>query len=458
MVMNPHIFRKYDIRGIANTDITPRMAYCIGLAFGSFLRRKYQCRSCTIAVGEDNRPSSPDLSEAVCRGLTETGCNVWIAGLTPSPLLCFAVAHRGIDGGINVTASHNPPDQNGFKLSGREAYPIAEDDIHEIRKIIETGNYISGHGTVDEIGIFQEYFLQLSKLLSFKSRVKVVVDTGNGVAGLIVPSVLRLLGCDVVELYCELDSRFPNHPPNPEKAENVRDLQQKVIDTGADIGLAFDGDGDRLGVVNEKGERYDADKVLILLSRDLLGRYPAARIMMDVKSSQSVIDDIADKGGVPILWKTGHSLIKRQLHQDRDILLAGEYSGHMFPVENYYLIDDALLAACRLIQYMCQQGKTLSGLLGSLPDRHSTGLIEVGCADESKSEVVAAITKSLESRYKVNTIDGARVALDGGWALVRASNTGPNLTLRFEADTERQLEQIQSIIYEELGRYPAVDL
>jgi phosphomannomutase/phosphoglucomutase len=287
--------------------------------------------------------------------------------------------------------------------------------------------------------------------------LKVVVDAGNGVAGMYVPETLRRLGCDVVELYCESDGHFPNHPANPEDPENMRDLQQFVLSSNADIGFAYDGDGDRLGVVDEKGYIYNADRIVILLSRDLLSRHPESKILVDVKSSDTVIENIIAHGGIPVLWKTGHSLIKRKMHEE-GILLAGEFSGHIFPAESYYPIDDAILASCRLLEYLARSQLMLSQLMGQLPEKYSTNVIELPCPEESKLQIVKELADILYGKYDIVDIDGIRITFNGGWALIRASNTGANLTMRFEADSEEKLSEIKQIIYRELRHYPDIVL
>lgn len=455
-VINPYMFRMYDIRGVIGQDLTAEVANLIGQAFGTFLRQSAKGKL-RIAAGKDNRPSSPELHSAICQGLAATGCDVLDVGLTPTPVLNFAVAHWQLDGGINVTGSHNPRDQNGFKLSGPKAYPVAEDDIQRIRDLVDRRAFITGIGSVTSRDPKEEYFARLRQMVRVERPVKAVVDAGNGVAGLFAPALLRQIGCDVVELYCESDGTFPHHMPNPEHPENMRDLQQKVVEVKADIGLAYDGDGDRLGIVNEHGERYVADHILILLSRDLLDRHPGAEILVDVKSSQNVMEDVKSHGGIPILGKTGHSLIKRRMVRD-GILLAGEFSGHMFLAENYYPIDDAFLASCRIIQTLSRQDLSLSSLLGDLPRRFSTGLVEADCSDADKFDVVASVTEFFSRQYEVVSIDGARISFGDGWALVRASNTTPTLTLRFEADSEKRLKEIQSVVYGKLKEFPSVKL
>jgi len=453
---NPHVFRMYDIRGDVNKDITEELVVQVALAFGTYLRQVYSIMP-VVAVGRDNRASSPMLHSAACKGLLDSGCHVIDIGLSTTPLLCYSIKDWHLDGGINITGSHNPPSQNGLKLEARDAYPVAEHDIQYIRKIIENRLFTRGHGKISSKDPSQDYLSRLERLVHLDRPLKVAVDAGNGVAGLLAPSLLERLGCEVVPLFCEPDDSFPNHWPNPEDPENMRHLQKVVLEERADVGFAFDGDGDRLGVVDEKGDLFNADNLIILLARDLLKRHPGERILIDVKSSQNVIEDIHNHGGQPILWKTGHSLIRRKMLTE-DILLAGEFSGHIFPAEDYYPISDALLAALRVIKILSGEERALSGLLNDLEPLYSTGLIEIACADNYKFHIIARLTKSLERYYNVITVDGVRVSFPHGWALIRASNTSESLTLRFEADSRQRLREIQSIIYQKLERFPLLDI
>ncbi len=289
-------------------------------------------------------------------------------------------------------------------------------------------------------------------------RLRVVVDAGNGVAGLYAPALLRRLGCDVIELYCESDGRFPNHLPDPEDEHNVEDLKAKVVETGADLGIAYDGDADRVGLIDERGQRHEADLILILLARDLLARHPGAKIVFDVKSSQALVDDIRQHGGVPIMWKTGHSHLKRKMRDDH-ILLGGEVSGHMFFAENYYGVDDGILASCKIIDLAAAASSPMSHQFATIPHLRATPELKAPCPDGEKFRVVDEVTRELKQRYETIDIDGARVIFPGrGWGLVRASNTNPYLTLRFEAHTDAEISEMKRAIYDALRRYPFVTL
>ena len=451
MAIDPGIFRAYDVRGKVGAGIDTEVAEVLGRAFGTYIA---QDGDAEIAVGRDNRLSGEELKEALTRGLVSAGCTVYDIGLSTSPALYFASAHWGLTGGVNVTGSHNPRDENGFKLVGQGAYPIAGDELLKIKAIIDSGSFRSGEGRVEPREIRPEYFERLKAAARVTRPFRVAVDTGNGVAGLFAPDLLREIGCEVIELYCELDGRFPNHLPDPQMPENVRDLQEKVREVGADLGLAFDGDGDRLGVIDERGERHEADYVLMLLARGLLQEQPGAKVILDIKTSQPVIDDIKANGGEPIVWKTGHSLIKLKMREEQ-APLAGEASGHMFYGENFFS-DDALFAACKLLTFLSQSDRSFSEHLQGMSRWYTTAELRVPCADDAKAGVVEEVARYLRDRYPSVEIDGIRSTFPDGWALVRASNTGPNLTLRFEAKSSEGLEAIRDEVLGVLRRHVEV--
>jgi len=452
--VNPYIFRAYDIRGVVGSDLTPGIAELIGRAFGTFVR---ESKGGHVVVGRDNRISSPDLSNGLIKGLIDCGIRVTDIGLATSPLLYFAAIQWKVDGGISVTASHLPPEYNGFKLVGQGGVALSPADIAHLKDTINSRRYDSGHGSHemgDPVSEYKDRFDALPKVLR---PIHAVVDTGNGVAGLFAPSLLRSSGCRVTELHCDLDGTFPNHIPNPELEQNVKDLEQKVVEVQADIGLALDGDGDRLGIVNEKGEKYQADMATILLARDFLTRHPGARIIVDIKSSSNLITDIKKRGGEPVLWKSGHSLIERKMIEE-GILLAGELSGHMFTAEGYYPIDDALYAACRIVHIISRTPLRLSEHFADLPRLYSTPVLEFHCPDSQKFGIVKQLTSRFQEDHEVITIDGARIDFGDGWGLIRASNTNPALSVRCEASTPRRLEEIRLTIVDALREYPSVDL
>jgi len=304
----------------------------------------------------------------------------------------------------------------------------------------------------------EDYFATVQAIVHPPRRLKVVADAGNGIAGVYGPPLLRRLGCDVIELHCESDGRFPNHLPDPEDPENVVDLQQKVVEVGADLGLAWDGDADRVGVIDERGRRHEADLILVLLARDLLQRHPGEKIVFDVKSSQVLVDDIKQHGGVPVMWKTGHSHLKRKMREDH-ILLGGEVSGHMFFADGYYGVDDGILAACKIAEIAARHRGTVSSLFDTVPHLHATPELKALCPDAEKFRVIDELAHEFKQRYETIDIDGARVLFPGGgWGLVRASNTNPYLTLRFEARTEAEIDAMKRVIYDALRRYPFVTL
>jgi phosphomannomutase / phosphoglucomutase len=454
-MLNPHIFRAYDVRGRVGVDVNANVFRQVGRAYATSIRRR---GGHTTAVGQDNRVSSTELKAAFVEGVVAAGINVVDTGLVTTPMLYFATAHWGLDGGANITGSHNPIEYNGVKLVHRAAVPLTEDEIQSLRKMAERGDYDSGAGTVERRSPRQDYFAAVGALVTLERRLKVVADAGNGIAGTYAPALLRRLGCQVIELHCESDGTFPNHLPDPEDPKNVIDLQAKVVEVGADVGLAWDGDADRVGVIDERGRRHEADLVLVLLARDLLARHPGAKIVFDVKSSQSLVDDVKAHGGVPVMWKTGHSHLKRKMRED-GILLGGEVSGHMFFAEKYYGVDDGILAAAKILEIVARHPGPASRLFDSIPHLKATPELKALCPDADKFRVVGELVAELKRRYETVEIDGARVLFpSGGWGLVRASNTSPYLTLRFEARTDAEIEEMKRVIYDALRRYPFVTL
>jgi len=452
-MLNPHIFRAYDVRGRVGDDINADTFRQVGRAYATLIRRK---GGRVIAVGQDNRTSSSELKTGFVDGVRAAGIDVIDVGLVTTPILYFATAHWSLDGGANVTGSHNPIEYNGVKMVHRGAAPLTEDEIQWLRKTAEAGDYESGAGTQSTRSPREDYFQAVKSLVTLPRRLTIVADAGNGIAGVYAPELLRQIGCDVLELHCESDGTFPNHLPDPEDPKNVVDVQAKVVEVGADLGLAWDGDADRVGVIDERGRRHEADLILVLLARDLLSRHPGAKIVFDVKSSQSLIDDIRQHGGEPVMWKTGHSHLKRKMRDD-GILLGGEVSGHMFFAENYYGVDDGILAAAKILEIVARAAGPASWLFDSIPHLHATPELKAMCPDAEKFRVVEELVAELKTRYDTVDIDGARVLFpSGGWGLVRASNTNPYLTLRFEARTEAEIAAMKSAIYDALRRYPFV--
>jgi phosphomannomutase/phosphoglucomutase len=445
-----HIFREYDIRGLHETELGDPVAEAIGRAFATLVRRRGTNPAPRVALGQDVRPSSERLARAVERGLIAAGARVERTGVLPTPALYFAVATRGLDGGIQITGSHNPPEFNGFKMT-RGAAPVFGADIQTMLGWIEARDFESGAGSFGERPVLDEYRAALVERLPSPRGLRVVMDCGNGCAGTVVPEVFQRMGHDVTPLFAELDGRFPNHLPDPTVPELLTALVARVRDAKADLGIGFDGDADRIGAVDANGRIVWGDQILALLARDVLQRLPGAEIIFDVKCSQGLIEDIAAHGGRPMMWKTGHSLIKQRL-QETGAPLAGEMSGHMFFQEGWYGFDDALLAAGRLLRFVATSGQSLAALVDSIPRYYATPETRLACPEDRKFEIPAILKKEFAGRYRVIDIDGVRVEFGDGWGLARASNTQPALVVRFEARTPERLEEIRSMMMEPLRR------
>ena len=454
-MLNPHIFRAYDVRGRVGEDINADVFRRVGRAYATLVRRGGGRR---VAIGQDNRLSSAELKAGFVEGVRAAGVDVVDIGTVTTPILYVATAHWGLDGGANITGSHNPIEYNGVKMVHAGAAPLSEDEIQSLRKMAEAGDFEAGDGGIETRSPREEYFATITSIVHIARPMKVVVDAGNGIAGSFAPELLRRLGCHVIEQHCESDGSFPNHPPDPEDERNVVDLQARVVEEHADLGVAYDGDADRVGIVDELGRRHEADLILVLLARDLLARHPGAQIVFDVKSSQSLVDDIERHGGVPVMWKTGHSHLKRKMRED-GILLGGEVSGHMFFAERYYGVDDGILASAKIIEVAACSSEPISRLFDSVPHLRATPELKAMCPDAEKFRVIDELSRDLKQRYETIDIDGARVLFPGGgWGLVRASNTNPYLTLRFEAHTDAEIEDMKKVIYGALRRYPFVAL
>lgn len=463
MKINPFIFRAYDIRGIAHKpvqdsppDLTPETAELIGKGAGTYLLTRH---GANIVVGGDNRLSTPELKAAYIQGLLSTGCNVTDIGLASSPLLYYAVCKLNANGGTSITASHNPKQYNGVKLIGPMAHAICGDQLQEVLHIIEESAFKTGKGIYEKRDdIFGLYLTDIRSKIAIPRPLKVVVDAGNGITGKFAPDLFRAFGCDVTELYCELDGNFPNHEANPEDEENLRDLIAHMKTGKYDMGIGFDGDGDRIGIIDEKGRHYAADLHLLLLAKDLLTRHPGAKIVFDVKASQIVPNLIRKHGGEPIMAKTGHSFIEQAMHK-HNALLAGEVSGHLFFAENYYGFDDAFFAALKTLSILAHSGKPLSEHFADLPKTHATPEIKVPCPDDRKFAVVEALREHFTEQYDCITLDGVRILFDQTtWGIIRCSNTTPNITMRFEALTQEKLREVMDIVIKELGKHKEVDM
>jgi len=451
--MNPQVFREYDIRGIVETDFDDDFVANLGRAYATILHRAGKQ---TVTVGRDCRLSSDRLYHLLLEGLLPGGINAVDIGIVPTPLLYFSVAHWKMDGGVMITGSHNAAEYNGFKL-GVGPSTIYGDAIQEVRRIIEQRDFIRGSekGTLSVRPVLPDYQDFIRRSFKLKPGLKVAVDGGNGCGGAVAAPLMRELGVSTVELYIEMDGRFPNHHPDPTVEANMRDLIAAVKANRATVGIAYDGDADRIGAVDENGRIVWGDELLVVFSRAILAEHPGAAIIGEVKCSQRMYDDVARHGGRPIMWKTGHSLLKAKLKQE-SALLAGEMSGHMFFADRYYGFDDAIYASFRLLEIISRENKGLAALLDDLPKSRFTPEIRLDCADDKKFEVVRKAADFFRSRYEVIDIDGVRVKFPNGWGLVRASNTQPALVMRFEAADERTLGEIRQLFESKLKELGAM--
>lgn len=435
----PEIFKAYDVRGIVGRTLTPPIVEAIGQALGSESLAR-NCRS--VSIGRDGRLSGPELAAALARGLNKSGVDVIDVGQVATPMLYFAAHHLKTLSGVSVTGSHNPPDYNGLKMMvGGET--LWGDAIQDLRRRIERGDFATGAGSYREQSIREPYLERIAGDVKLARRMSVVVDCGNGVAGGTAPELYRRLGCDVTELFCEVDGKFPNHHPDPSQPKNLEDLKRALAAGQGEIGFAFDGDGDRLGVVTKNGNIIYPDRLLMLLAADVLTREPGAQIIFDVKSTRNLFKWVRDHGGQPLLWKTGHSLIKQKL-KETGAALAGEMSGHFFFKERWYGFDDALYGGARLLEILSKE-KDPTGVLENLPDAVSTPELHLQLAEGENFTLVEKLrqTARFEGAKDIITIDGLRVEYDDGFGLARPSNTTPVVVLRFEADDAAALKRIQ---------------
>ncbi|MFO8163460.1 MAG: phosphomannomutase/phosphoglucomutase [Thermodesulfobacteriota bacterium] len=446
--MNPEIYREYDIRGVIGEDIREDEFVTIGRGFGTYFNRVGEK---TIVVGRDCRLSSPKIRDDVTEGLLNSGCNVLDIGICPTPILYFALRHLKADGGIMITASHNPPDYNGFKIcSGFDT--IYGKEIQKVRQILEKGDFVSGKGKYSSHEVTEPYIERITRDITIKQGIKVGFDAGNGTAGPVGVAILQSFGCEVHDLYCDMDGSFPNHEPDPTVLDNMRDLIKEVREHNLTVGIGVDGDGDRIGVVDSSGNIVFGDMLLLLFARDILDTNPGATIISEVKCSDRMYKDIEAHGGNAIMWKTGHSLIKSKMKESK-ALLAGEMSGHMFFADRYYGYDDAIYASCRLLEILSKSGESLVGLLANVPKSHTTPEIRVDCPDSKKFELVERLKDEFRKHYKIIDVDGVRIVFDDGWGLVRASNTQPALVLRFEAQSKERLEEIRTMVESAIDRF-----
>jgi len=442
-----NIFRAYDIRGVVGDTLSAETAYWIGRAIGSESLAKNEPN---ISVGRDGRLSGPELVQQLIQGLHDSGCHVSDVGLVPTPALYYAANVLAGKSGVMLTGSHNPPDYNGFKIV-IAGDTLANEQIQDLHTRLKTNDLSTGKGSIEKVEILDRYYKQITEDVVLARRMKVVVDCGNGAAGVIAPQLIEALNCEVIPLFCDVDGNFPNHHPDPGKPENLVDLIAKVKETGADLGLAFDGDGDRVGVVTNTGSIVFPDRLLMLFAKDVVSRNPGADIIFDVKCTRRLTPLIREYGGRPVMWKTGHSLIKKKMRES-GALLAGEMSGHIFFKERWFGFDDGIYSAARLLEILSQEKGTAEEVFATFPNDISTPEINIDVTDVTKFSIIEALKLDAQwgAEARLTDIDGVRVDYPKGWGLVRASNTTPVLVLRFEADTEVELQRIKDVFHAQL--------
>ncbi len=451
MEIGADIFREYDIRGVVGKDLTEEKVEGLGKAFGTYLRERGRGEA---VVGRDNRLSSRPFREAMIRGLRSTGCNVVDIGLVVTPNFYFAQIDLGIDAGVMITASHNPAEFNGFKLSCGPG-TIYGEEIQAIYKLMLEDRFALGAGGLREDVAVPTYLDMLAEKITLERKLKVVVDAGNGTASFFAPSVLRRWGCEVIPLYCDSDPTFPHHFPDPVRPENLVDLRRMVVSEGADVGIALDGDSDRIGVVDNRGEILWGDILMALYWREIMPKHPGARVIVEVKCSRALIEEATKLGGKPEFYKTGHSLLKARM-RETGAVFTGEVSGHMFFADEYYGFDDAMYATGRLLRLVSRSSLSLAELTADIPRYPTTPETRVDCPDEEKFQVVEKVREHFRREYPVVDVDGVRVIFPDGWGLIRGSNTQAVLVLRAEADTVEGLERIKKCLEDALTAYPSV--
>jgi phosphomannomutase/phosphoglucomutase len=447
-ILRREIFREYDIRGIAGKDLTKETVELLGRGIGTFLQRQGKLR---ITLGRDCRPSSDPFRDALAAGLTSTGISIIDTGVVPTPVLYFSIIHCSSDGGVMITGSHNPSEYNGFKTCiGTDS--VYGEQIQDIYRIIESGDFATGKGSVSEVDVITPYSKHILKNISLQRPIRVAIDCGNGTGSLVAPYIMEALGADITKLYCEMDGTFPNHHPDPTLEENLSDLQSRVKQDGLELGIAFDGDADRIGVIADNGKIIWGDILLAIFAREILKKEPGATFISEVKCSMNLYRDIEKHGGRAIMWKTGHSLIKAKMKEEK-ALLAGEMSGHMFFADRYFGYDDAVYAACRLLELLSGSEVPLSEIVSDIPPTVVTPEIRIQCDDDKKFGVVEEVKEYFKQHYEVIDVDGARILFPNGWGLVRASNTQDVLVMRFESDTQENLESIRALVEEQVRRF-----
>lgn len=456
-MISKNIFRAYDIRGTYPDQLGNATANLIGKGFAAYLVNKLGNKKPSVAVSRDCRTHGEELKKAFVSGLISSGCHVKDIGVAASPYLYFANTFGGFDAGCSITASHNPKNYNGFKLITKNAHAVFGDEIQKIYEIIESGQFTEGKGKSENCDFSEDYFKKLQDIFTYQKPITIVVDTGNGVAGAAYPAILKKFGHKVIELFTELDGEFPNHQPDPIVEDNLSALKVKVAETGAHLGIAFDGDGDRIGIVDEKSAFMDSDKILMLLSKDVLTRHPKKSIVFTVSNSQTLFDLVKEWGGNPIMCKVGHSYVEDAMSKNNAIL-GGEQSGHFFLPEKYFPYDDALVAALRIIKIIGESDKSASKLFSEFPKTYSIPEIRPKCPDEIKFEIIKKIIDHFKDKYPSSTLDGIRIDFgNGGWSGIRASNTSPRISITMEALSHLELDKIKEVVLGHLKTYNEIE-
>ena len=448
-MINPYIFREYDIRGIFKKDFTDSSLALLGKGFGTFFK---DAGVSSVSIGGDVRKSTPYIQNILIDEITKAGVSVIDIGSVPTPVQYFSMYRLPVNGGIMITGSHNPPDYNGFKVTLRKS-PVFGDEIQKIKTIIDSGNFSKGNGSVQKTSLLEDYKKYIKNSVQIRKPLKATLDSGNGAAGLVAQSLFDSLNIHSVDLYPDPDGNFPNHHPDPTVVENIQDLIKTVQENGSDFGVGYDGDGDRIGVVDEKGKVIWGDKLLIIFGQDILKKYPGASIIFEVKCSQALPEMIEKYGGKPVMWKTGHSLLKKKM-KELNSPLAGEMSGHLFFADRYFGYDDAIYASVRLAELLSNTDRKLSELLTDIPIYHATPEIRAEAeSDELKFKIARQAKDYFSKNFEVNEIDGVRIMFGDGWGLVRASNTQPVIVLRFEAKSLERLAEIQELVISKLKEF-----
>ena len=452
-MMNPLIFREYDIRGVADTDLNDQVVDRIGKAYGTYVQQHGVKQA---MLGRDVRLSSERIVRTLTTAIRSTGCDVVDLGLVPTPAFYFSFFQYDLSAGLMVTASHNPAEFNGFKV-GLDKTTIYGEEIQRFRLLAESGRFLTGNGSYSRLDPIPDYLRTLQDRVRFTRSLKVVLDPGNGTAGPIVERLLKAFPVEPYFINIEPDGRFPNHLPDPTIPEYMKDVTSLVHELDADLGIGYDGDADRIGAIDDQGTMVYGDRLLALFAGEIISRKPGATVVFDVKCSLGLIDYIKQAGGKPLMWKTGHSLIKAKLKEEH-AEIGGEMSGHMFFADSYYGYDDAIYASLRLMKLVADSGKPLSELVAKVPSYYSTPEIRVDCPDEVKFQIVKSLQDYFRRGYQVIDLDGVRAVFPDGWGLVRASNTQPVLVLRFEAETQERLAEIQKLFFDQLRRFPEVKM